>query len=928
MKKLLLFFVALLSLGLQQGAAAVFSTSPKLLQQNSKNVKIYFNADESGVDALKKATTLYAHIGVTLESAPSTWTHVKGTWTSNTADKQFKKNQQGLWELNIGDIPTYFNITDASEKVVKIAMIARTADGRAQTGDNFINVLEEGYQMSLDYDASSLVLTSAKTINFTVNTTEPSSITLSVDGTSIGSATAATELTKGYAFNTKGKFYKVVATASNGSETLTEEVTVAYPQASSQATYPGGVPRQGAVKNADGTVTFCLAAPNKTSVILVPSWDDYQTLDKNVMKYQDYNGFRYFWITTDTKLSDHEYYPYYYLVDGTRKVADPYARLMLDNYSDKWLPEECFPDKPKYPYDRFDDTMLAVYRGDFDDYSWDDATLNFKVPDRRALNIYEILLRDFTGDGSDQDGKTFGTFRLAMEKIPYLVKLGINAVELMPVMEFNGNSSWGYNTNGYLALDKAYGSPDDMRAFVDACHRHGIAVILDIVFNQSDGLHPWYQMYDIKSNPFYNETAPHSYSVLNDWNQDCKLVTDHWKDVLKFWMESYKVDGFRFDLVKGLGKNSSFSGGTDAYNSTRVALMKELHAAIASVKSDGIHINELLGDSREENDNGSDGQLNWQNINNGAQHYAVGAKPNGWNDFKPMDTQGFMASKWGRRDGETVAYAESHDEKRVARAIKESGHANVKYTSTPKQQAIGRLGSIAAQMLLTPGSKMIWQFGELAADDQQGSDLEKLRAIAPKWDHLNVSQREELHGVYRALCQLRLKNQEMFNGSATCILSGYSNDLNSMRTIRLTSGDKEIIAFINSAVSGQVQDVSTQSTKLTTGNCQLIAASFGNKANVEDVALAGSGTNVKVSLPANSFAVFATKSVSDIESIGADFPGSPVTVYAESGRIVIDGEYENAEVYNMQGMRFASLEVPAGLYVVRVDGVPFKILVK
>ena len=181
----------------------------------------------------------------------------------------------------------------------------------------------------------------------------------------------------------------------------------------------------------------------------MPSWDDYQTLNKNVMKYHDYQGFRYFWITTSEKLKDNEYYPYYYLVDGTIKVADPYAKLMLDCYSDKWLPSGCFEDMPKYPYDKFDDTMLAVYRGDIDNYDWDDATKNFNIPDRRSLTIYELLLRDFTGDGSDQDGKQFGTFRTALPKVQYLADLGVNAVELLPVMEFNGNNSWGYNTNGY-----------------------------------------------------------------------------------------------------------------------------------------------------------------------------------------------------------------------------------------------------------------------------------------------------------------------------------------------------------------------------------------------------------------------------------------------------------------------------------------------
>jgi len=932
MKKLLFLFVLLCVLVPSPGYAAMFTTSPRLLQESSKDVKIYFDAKASGNVALQNATELYAHIGVTLTSDPTAWTYVKGTWQSNTSDKKFIKNGQGLWELNIGDIRSYFNIDKVSDKVAKIAIIARTANGDAQTNDNFIDVLEEGFQMAIEHDANSLVLNSAKTINFIVSATAPSTLALSVDGVQIASAGNVTELSKSYNFDTKGKFYTVKATATDGTEKIEKELTVSYPEPAVQSNYPGGVPKQGAVRNADGTVTFCLAAPNKTSVILVPSWDDYQILGKNVMKYQDYLGFRYFWVTTTEKLADNEYYPYYYLVDGTVKVSDPYAKLMLDNHSDKWLPASCFPDMPRYPYDKFDDTMLAVYRGDIDEYAWDDATTGFVVPEHSAMNIYEVLLRDFTGDGTDQDGKSYGTFRTAIAKIPYLKKLGINAVELLPVMEFNGNSSWGYNTNGYMALDKAYGSPKDMRDFVAACHRQGIAVILDIVFNQSDGLHPWYQMYDIKNNPFYNENAPHSYSVLNDWNQDCKLVAEHWKDVIRYWMEAYKVDGFRFDLVKGLGSNTSYGAGGDAntnrYNSSRVLKMNELHAAIKAVNPNGIHINELLGEAQEENEMGSDGQMNWQNLNTGSQHYALGAKPSSWNDFRPMDTRGFLATNWGRHTGETVAYAESHDEKRVARAIKESGHANVKYTSTPKAQAIGRLGSVAAQMLLTPGAKMIWQFGELAADDEQGSELDKLRAIAPKWDDLNVPQRAALHKAYTQLCHLRLNNPDMFNADVSCTLAGYSNDMSSPRTISLTNGDKEIIAFINPEVKGTEKVVTAQSTTLTQNNCQLISFILGNNLNASGVSLTGAGSTVSVTLPPNSFAVFATNSVSSTDEIAAEVQRGDVAVYSESGRIVVNGDYRVVEVCNMQGIRFPSLEVPSGFYVVRVDGTPFKVLVK
>lgn len=914
MKKHLLLFVAMVWLAMTGINAAVFSTSPTPLQQSSQNVKIIFNAQESGVAGLMSATELYAHIGV-CKRGTTDWDKVKGGWSDNTADKKFVKNSAGLWELNIGDINTYFGLP-AGYDAGKIAIIARTPTGSAQTKDFFLDIAPEGFAINFSYNTENLVISAPTNITFTLSATEAANLSIKVDGQVIGTASNATTLSKAYNFNTVGKFYEVTATATKGNQTLTESVTVAYPTASAQANYPGGVPKMGAVKQADGSVIFCIAAPQKKSVIIVPSWDNYQTLNKNVMKYQDYNGNRYFWIQV-SGLKNDQYYPYYYLVDGMTKVADPCATLMLDPYSDKWLPAGIWAEEmPKYPYDKFEDTMLAVYRGDIDSYNWSDATKNFKTPNHTSMVVYELLLRDFTGDGSDQDGKHFGTLRTAMPKLQYLADLGVNVIELMPVMEFNGNNSWGYNTNGYMALDKAYGSPNDLKEFVDWCHRLGMAVVLDIVFNQSDGLHPWYQMYPIASNPFYNATSPHAYNVLNDFRQDNTVLEQHWADVLRFWMNTYKVDGFRFDLVKGLGDNASY-GNTDSYNQSRVNRMKRLNDVITSVKADGIHINELLGAAQEDNANYANGkQMGWNNINYGSGQYAMG-----WAE-KCDDTKGFYSSTWGKTVGGTIDYAESHDEPRVANKVKKSGHASVKYTSTPKKQSIQRLGSLAAQMLLSPGAKMIWQFGEIAADDDQGSELDKLRAIAPKWDQFSNEGRNALYENYKALCWMRRDNADLFDGTAAFVQNGFSASLTTPRYIKLTKGNREIIGVFNPNISGSNVTVSVPVQYLSTSNSQLITSAYGFTPS-----LSVNGGNATVAVPPHSFAVFATSNVSDVEEIG-DGMSANVNVYGGNGEIVIEGEYNTAEVYDLQGRKALGLNVPAGIYVVNVDGATFKVAVK
>ncbi len=162
----------------------------------------------------------------------------------------------------------------------------------------------------------------------------------------------------------------------------------------------------------------------------------------------------------------------------------------------------------------------------------------------------------------------------------------------------------------------------------------------------------------------------------------------------------------------------------------------------------------------------------------------------------------------------------------------------------------------------------------------------------------------------------------MFTGEATLVMTGFENNLSTTRTIRLTKGDKEIIAFFNPSVSKQ-QSVTAASTKLNQNNCQLIATSYGTEPT-----LTGTGTSLSVTLPAHSFAVFATNSVADVDEISSDITDKQISVYTETGRIVVNGNYQNAEVFDMYGRLQPSLEVPAGLYIVRVDGTPFKVLVK
>lgn len=158
--------------------------------------------------------------------------------------------------------------------------------------------------------------------------------------------------------------------------------------------YPGGKPRMGAVENADGSVTFCLAAPGKSGVSIIGSWNDYAQNKDAEMFVDTVDGIQYFWKTLSGLHKDRDYM-YYYLVDGSISVGDPYARLVLDPDNDKYIPASVFPDLPPYPDGKVPQVALAVYRSGMDSYDW--QVKDFKGVDKDNLIIYELLFRDFTG---------------------------------------------------------------------------------------------------------------------------------------------------------------------------------------------------------------------------------------------------------------------------------------------------------------------------------------------------------------------------------------------------------------------------------------------------------------------------------------------------------------------------------------------------
>ena len=194
-----------------------------------------------------------------------------------------------------------------------------------------------------------------------------------------------------------------------------------------------------------------------------------------------------------------------------------------------------------------------------------------------------MLLRDFL---AAHDWKTLN------DTLNYLKKLGINTIQLMPINEFEGNLSWGYNPDYYFAPDKYYGPKNELKAFVDSCHKKGIAVVMDIALNHSFGLSPMVQLYwdaansrPAADNPWYNTVAKHAYNVGFDMNHESLATRYFTSRVVEHWLTEYKMDGFRFDLSKGFTQtqtcdnsgNNCDVGAMGNYDASRIAIWKKYY---------------------------------------------------------------------------------------------------------------------------------------------------------------------------------------------------------------------------------------------------------------------------------------------------------------------------------------------------------------
>ena len=612
------------------GELPLISTDPAFVTEAmTEDITVILNTKGTAADGF--TGELYAHTGVLTDKSTTTgdWKYVLSEWGDNIPECKLERVEENTWHYTIeGGVHAWYGVPEG-ETVTHIAFVFRSADSTIEVKDNgsdiFVEMAVEGLSVKIISPAHGAILQVGEEYTVQVQQQAATNVKLYKNDTPVAETGSAT-LSYTYA-PTEPEDVVFKAVATDGTETVEHSVSVAVLGETEIAARPAGA-ENGVTVNGD-EATFVLFAPGKKSVVLLADFNEYAPSNEAMMKRDG----DYFW-TTVSGLEEGVEYGYQYLVDGTTKIGDPYATKILDPWNDKWISSSVYPNLKAYPAEYTSD-IVSVFELNPEEFNW--TATSYERPAENSLAIYELLVRDFSEEGS---------INAVTAKLDYLETLGINAIELMPIQEFDGNDSWGYNPCFFFAADKAYGTEEAYKTFIDECHKRGIAVILDVVFNHATGQFPYAKMWwnsgankTAADNPFFNVDAPHNWSVFHDFNHTYQYTVEYIDDVLKFWMEEYNVDGFRFDLTKGFVQNP---GNYDAggYSAQRIGILKHYAETIRAVDEDAYIIFEHFCDQSEETElYNSVGALCWNNNQRGG--YIETAK--GWYDDGKNDGSAY----WG-----------------------------------------------------------------------------------------------------------------------------------------------------------------------------------------------------------------------------------------------------------------------------------------
>lgn len=907
-------------------------------------IKVIYDAKQ-GTGGLVGESKVYMHSGVVTDGPDGTaWTYVVGNWGEDDGLGQMTpvSGQADVWEITLSPSAREYYSVPEGTNMFRLSMVFRNADG-SKEGKGSPGSFEGGFVA----DNQDIYIDLSTGEFITINTPREQDVYYLINGESIQlSATASNPVSSMSVSVDQGSGFNQLASVSSGTQIsfdfapaqsfegeLKFEATIGGEQVEASqpfnvevidaipvAPLPAGIKKGINYHTDDTKVTLVLEAPGKTIAHAVGDFNNWEATDEYIMNKTP-DG-ELFWIEL-TGLTPGQEYVFQYWVDGVIKIGDPYTDKVADPWNDPFIPATVHDEIPVYGRQNFG--VASTFQTAQTPYDWGADEANWQRPDKEDLIVYELLIRDFIGTHD---------YKGMIDTLGYLKTLGVNAIELMPIMEFEGNESWGYNPMYFFAVDKYYGKKNDLKDFIKACHEQGFAVILDMVMNHAFGLNAMVHLYredygdygsaPTEDNPWFNTEATHPFNVGFDFNHESPYTQDLLDSVNRYWIEEYHFDGYRFDLSKGFTQTRNTDVGRwSAYDQSRVDLLERMANKIWSYDSEAYVILEHFADGSEENALTGMGMLSWRNLV--------------YNYYLPLGGHANQTDFNAARASTHVSYMESHDEQRqiweVQNSSDWSGRITGNYNTQATIVALDRLKQNAAFIYLLPGPKMLWQFGELGYDidiNENGRTGNKpLPWGAEGLGYYDDEERYKVYQAFSAIINLRTQNSEAFrNGVFTTDLSSET------RRIKMESDDFDMVVVGNfgmesASYNGQFTQTGTWYDYIT-----------GDELSVND-------TNLEIELLPGEFRIYTSVRKSDgfgdivnvynglVTSIGDELPGFKYYPNPTTGMISFEGELpqqpQMVNIYNASGQLVQTVEEPKrklepidlsaadnGLYIIRI----------
>ncbi|MCL2416370.1 MAG: alpha-amylase family glycosyl hydrolase [Bacteroidales bacterium] len=883
MKKILLT-LALFLCGIAVVAQQAIRTVPAFVVEAAPGpTHIYFDATAPGVPESMRGFTgtggadnfLYVHTG--LVTTAGRWNHVfnpggvtDGPWGTTHEELRMERMPESygthVWRFVIpNSVREFYNVTDPDERVQEIMLVIRNGAGNVEFppgygNDISIPVFETDFNVRMLTPPNDRLFVEGEQITFSGESSEPANLAIYINSERVAEVANDTIISFSGSFPIGS--YTATLVGRLGELTQTERIFFAVRGETLDSIIPYDF-ADGINYHECGTaVTFIVSAPHKSHIFVIGDFNDWRLLPEFQMKRQrnspwpadlvvnmlchywyvgyssppvggpcEVRGFpndrfprdRY-WLTV-TGLTPGKKYAFQYIVDDTIVTTDIFSKLVLDPWNDHWIPPTVNNSFPPFPAGARSNSFAGVLQTNRPAFPWIET--NFVPPPRENLVIYELLIRDFLHHES---------FETLLDTLTYLQRLGVNAIKLLPLNEFDGNDSWGYNPAFYFAVDKAYGTREQLKRFINEAHRRNIAVILDVVYSHSFGNSPTVQMwrqgpgdrlpgYPSPNSPYHNEIANHPFSVGENFNHCSPFTRYMVRRAIMFWMEEFRLDGFRFDLSKGFTQRQSLGNMAEwnRFDQERINNLCWYASQVRLINPNAFLIMEHFSDRDEEYHMSYWCDLMfWRNTGRAFSELAMG-----W----PSDGTGQggynIVDAWnsGRN---FISYMESHDEQRVPyRVLNNSnqwGHNNHGYPN-PRDttEMLLRMAATANIFLTTPpGPRMIWQFGEIGyhwpinfcynrytGEGHHGGEECRTGRMPIPWDLLEDPRRQNLFNVFSTLIHFRTTHPAMRFPQTAWVGTGNQGRL---RWTHSQNGEHAMIAVSNLDVV--TQNILVQSVPL------------------------------------------------------------------------------------------------------------------